>query len=230
MHNPPDPELIARLKDLLGPAGFLDQDQAAERQTSFWNSQPLQALALVRPRSTEEVSAILALCYRFGQPVRVMGGGTGPVAGAEPDCRTIALSFELMAEIERVDVVDSVCQVQAGAALESVQDAACANGLLFPLDLGARGSCTIGGNIATNAGGINVLRYGSMRALVLGIEAVLADGSIVSSMNGLLKNNAGYDLKQLFIGTEGTIGVVNRQSPTVVLQTSLPEAPFWAEV
>jgi FAD/FMN-containing dehydrogenase len=210
VHNPPDPELAAKLKDLLGPAGFLDRHQAAERQTSFWNSEPLQALALVRPKSTEEVSAILALCHKSGQPVRVIGGGTGPVAGAEPDCQTLALSLERMAVVERVDVVDSICVVQAGAVLQSVQEAAAAHGLLFPLDLGARGSCTIGGNIATNAGGINVLRYGSMRGLVLGIESVLADGSVLSSLNCLLKNNAGYDLKQLFIGSEGTLGVVTR--------------------
>lgn len=210
MQDPKSQELTAKLRVLLGPSGFLDQHEAAERQTSFWNRDPLQALALVRPQTTQDVSTILRLCNEFAQPVRILGGGTGPVGGAEPDNQTLALSLERMNTIERVDPVNSICIAQAGAVLQSVQEAAIAQSMLFPLDLGARGSCTIGGNISTNAGGINVLRYGLTRSLVLGIEAVLADGTIISTMNSLLKNNAGYDLKQLFIGTEGTIGVVTR--------------------
>jgi FAD/FMN-containing dehydrogenase len=120
------------------------------------------------------------------------------------------LSLERLSAIEEVDALGGTATVQAGAVLQVVQEHLAERGLLFPLDLGARGSCTIGGNVATNAGGINVLRYGMMRNLVLGLEAVLADGRVVSSMNRMLKNNSGYDLKQLFVGTEGTLGVVTR--------------------
>ena len=115
-----------------------------------------------------------------------------------------------MRQIVEIDPIGGVAVVEAGAKLQAVQEAVAEQGLRFPLDLGARGSCTIGGNIATNAGGINVLRYGMMRNLVLGLEAVLADGTVVTSMNRMMKNNAGYDVKQLFIGTEGTLGIVTR--------------------
>jgi FAD/FMN-containing dehydrogenase len=115
-----------------------------------------------------------------------------------------------MNQIESVDEFDGVAVIQSGAVLQSVQEQLADRGFLFPLDLGARGSCTIGGTVATNAGGINVLRYGMMRNLVLGLEAVLADGTVISSMNQMLKNNTGYDLKQLFIGSEGTLGIVTR--------------------
>ena len=119
------------------------------------------------------------------------------------------------------DEMDGVAVIQAGAVLQTVQEKLAAQGFLFPLDLGARGSCTIGGNVATNAGGINVLRYGMIRNSVLGLEAVLADGTVVSSMNQMLKNNTGYDLKQLFIGSEGTLGVITR---VVVKLSPLPKS------
>jgi FAD/FMN-containing dehydrogenase len=122
----------------------------------------------------------------------------------------LVLSLERMNAIEEIDAVGRTAIVQAGVVLQHMQETAEEQGLYFPLDLGARGSCTIGGNIATNAGGINVIRYGMMRELVLGLEAVLADGTVISSLNRMLKNNAGYDLKQLFIGSEGTLGIVTR--------------------
>ena len=122
----------------------------------------------------------------------------------------LVLSLERLTGIEELDRTANTMTVRAGTPLETVQQAAADAGYLFPLDLGARGSCTIGGNIATNAGGNQVIRFGMMRSLVLGLEAVLADGTVVSSLNKMLKNNAGYDLKQLFIGTEGTLGVVTR--------------------
>lgn len=170
----------------------------------------MSALAMARPKTTSEVSTVLRLCHEASQEVVIIGGGTGPLAGAEPTSHRIAISLERMNQIESIDPVNAGCVVQAGACLQTVQEAVASHHLLFPLDLGARGSCTIGGNISTNAGGINVLRYGSMRSLVLGLEAVLSDGTVVSSMNKLLKNNAGFDLKQLFIGTEGTLGIVTR--------------------
>ncbi|HSM30948.1 MAG TPA: FAD-binding oxidoreductase, partial [Woeseiaceae bacterium] len=152
----------------------------------------------------------LRLCHAAGQSVVVQGGLTGIVDGARSTANDVVISLERMNRIESVDALDGVAVVQSGAILQNVQEALERQGFLFPLDLGARGSCTIGGTVATNAGGMNVLRYGMMRNLVLGLEAVLADGTIVSSMNRLLKNNAGYDLKQLFIGTEGTLGIVTR--------------------
>ncbi len=164
----------------------------------------------MRPTSTEEVAAILTACNGAGQPVVVQGGLTGLAGGATPRANEIALSLERLSGIEEIDTESMTATVLAGTPLQHVQEAAAEAGCLFPLDLGARGSCTIGGNIATNAGGNQVIRFGMMRNLVLGLEAVLADGTVVSSMNRMLKNNAGYDLKQLFIGTEGTLGVVTR--------------------
>lgn len=202
--------LLQALSSELGPCGLLSSDALGTRATSLWNSEPMSALALARPKTTAEVSTVLRLCHESSQEVVVVGGGTGPVAGAEPTANRIAISLERMNQIESVDPVNANCVVQAGACLQTVQEAVAGYHLLFPLDLGARGSCTIGGNISTNAGGINVLRYGSMRSLVLGLEAVLPDGTVISSMNKLLKNNAGFDLKQLFIGSEGTLGIVTR--------------------
>src|SRR6185295_9485329 len=137
------------------------------------------------------------------------GGRTGLVEGANAE-GAIALSLERMNAIEEIDAAGSIMVVQAGCVLQTACEAADAAGLFLPLDLGARGSATIGGNISTNAGGNRVLRYGMMREMVLGLEAVLADGTVVTSMNRLIKNNTGYDLKQLFIGSEGTLGVVTR--------------------
>lgn len=191
-------------KDLLVGAAV------AERVTSYWNPGPTIGAATVFPRSTDDVSYILKTCHDHDQAVVVQGGKTGVVQGAEATASDIIISFERMNGVEDIDVTGCTATVQAGAVLEAVQTQIAAQGLLFPLDLGARGSCTIGGNVATNAGGINVIRYGMMRNLVLGLEAVLADGTVLSSMNYMLKNNAGYDLKQLFIGSEGTLGIVTR--------------------
>ena len=165
---------------------------------------------MVLPRSTDDVATVLRWCREQHQPVVVHGGRTGCAAGTESTPAEVVVSLEKMNRITEVDPVGKTVVCDAGVSLQVLQDTVAAEGLYFPLDLGARGSCTIGGNIATNAGGINVLRYGMMRNLVLGLEAVLADGSVVSSLNRMLKNNAGYDLKQLFIGTEGTLGIVTR--------------------
>ena len=138
------------------------------------------------------------------------GGRTGVCDGDRASVHDVVLALEAMNAIEEIDPIGRTAVVQAGCVLQSIQQAAERHGLYFPLDLGARGSCTIGGNVATNAGGNHVIRYGMTRALVLGLEAVLADGTVVSSLNKMLKNNAGYDLKHLFIGCEGTLGVVTR--------------------
>jgi FAD/FMN-containing dehydrogenase len=179
-----------------------------------------EILAVTLPRSTAEVSAILRVCHRAAVAVVPQGGLSGMVGGAVPIRSSVVLSLERMREIEEVDVSAATMTVQAGAVLERVQNAASDVDLFFPLDLGARGSSHIGGNAATNAGGNRVLRYGMMRDLVLGVEAVLADGTVISALNKMIKNNAGYDLKQLFLGTEGTLGVITR----LVLRL-FPKAP-----
>lgn len=201
-------ELIAKLKVALGPGGVLEGEEAEAKAKGGWSRLGVPR-AVLRPASTHEVSAILKLCHAAGIPVVPWGGKTGLVEGGAAD-GGLALSMERMNAIEDIDVMGSTMTVQAGCVLQTVCEKAEDVGLMFPLDLGARGSATIGGNVSTNAGGNRVLRYGMMRDMVLGLEVVLADGTILSSLNRLIKNNAGYDLKQLFIGSEGTLGVVTR--------------------
>ena len=171
---------------------------------------PHKPVAVVLPRSTADVATILRHCSDARQPVVVQGGLTGLAGGATPQPGELALSLERMSGVESLDKASMTLTALSGTSLQVIQEAAAAAGLLFPLDLGARGSCQLGGLIATNAGGNQVIRFGMTRNLVLGLEVVLADGTVISSMNRMLKNNAGYDLKQLFIGTEGTLGVVTR--------------------
>ena len=159
---------------------------------------------------TGEVSAVLKLCHELGQTVVTHGGVTGLAGGARSDSDDIVLSLERMNALGPVDVTNRSVTAEAGVRLQTVQEAAEDVGLLFPLDFGARGSAQIGGAISTNAGGNSVIRYGMAREQVLGLEAVLADGTVVTSMKDVIKNNTGYDLKQLFIGSEGTLGVVTR--------------------
>jgi FAD/FMN-containing dehydrogenase len=201
-------DLINEMIEALGPEAVLVGEDAKQRANSSW-SRMGTPVALVRPASTEQVSIVLCLCNLAGIPVTAWGGKTGLVHGGFSD-GAIALSLERMAAVEEVDAMGGTIIVQAGCILETASDAAEAEGFLLPLDLGARGSATIGGVVSTNAGGNRVIRYGMTRDLVLGLEAVLADGTVVSSMNRLIKNNAGYDLKQLFIGSEGTLGIVTR--------------------
>ncbi len=200
-------DLVTRLKALLGEGAVVTGEDAM--QTGMARGRLGTPLAVVRPASTEQVSSVLRLCHEAGQPVVPWGGCTGLVEGARAD-GAIALSLQRMNRIEDIDAEGATMTVEAGCVLQTVCEAAEAKGLFFPLDLGARGSATIGGNISTNAGGNRVLRYGMMRELVLGLEVVLADGTVMSSLNRLIKNNAGYDLKHAFIGSEGTLGVVTR--------------------
>lgn len=204
-------DIVDRLIAVLGPSAVLAGDAAGERyRVDFSRENACAPLCVVRPASSAEIAATLRVCHAARQPVCVQGGLTGLVGGATPRTDEVVISTERLAGIEELDTVSAAATVLAGTPLQTVQEAAADAGLTFPLDLGARGSCTIGGNIATNAGGNQVIRFGMMRNLVLGLEAVLADGTIVSSMGKVLKNNAGYDVKQLFIGTEGTLGVVTR--------------------
>lgn len=202
--------IISRLIDTLGEDIVFKGDVLRQRATSYWDNSPTTALALLKPRTTAQVSRALSICHEFGQAVVTHGGLTGCVEGAVAAADEVIISLERMNTIEEIEPQGGTATVQAGVVLEVLQNAVTEQGLLFPLDLGARGSCTIGGNVATNAGGINVLRYGMMRNLVLGLEAVTADGTVISSMNQMLKNNAGYDTKQMFIGSEGTLGIVTR--------------------
>ena len=201
-------DLIRKLKAALGDAGVLTGKDAEEKAVGGWSNLGIP-VAVLRPASTQEVSAALKLCHAAGEPVVPWGGKTGLVEGGEADGH-IARSLERMNRIEEIDTLGGTITVEAGCVLQTVCEAAEEKGLIFPLDLGARGSATIGGNISTNAGGNRVIRYGMTRDMVLGLEAVLADGTVVTSMNKLIKNNAGYDLKQMFIGSEGTLGVVTR--------------------
>jgi FAD/FMN-containing dehydrogenase len=196
------------LAAIVGAANVFTGETAAAEAYSPWTRLG-RPLALVRPASTAEVSAVLKLAHGAGVGVVPWGGRTGLVDGAFAD-GAIALGLERMRAIEVIDTAASTMTVQAGCVLETACRAAEDAGLFLPLDFGARGSATLGGAVSTNAGGNRVLRYGMTRDMVLGLEAVLADGTVLTSLNTLIKNNAGYDLKQLFIGSEGTLGVVTR--------------------
>ncbi len=210
-HIPADKDpVVVALRTELGAAAVLTGDSVSNRSAGIWRTDTVQAKAIVRPTSTDEVSRAMKICHDFGQAVVAHGGLTGLVESGLTDGDEVAISLERMTQIEEVDELDRTMVVQSGVPLQVVQERAEQHNLMFPLDLGARGSCTIGGNIATNAGGNRVVRYGMMRDMLLGLEAVLADGSVVSSMNRMIKNNAGYDLKQLFVGTEGSLGIVTR--------------------
>ncbi len=202
--------ILNTLREALGETAVLVGDDVRARPVSRFVQHGCAAGALIRPASTDEVALVMRLCHQAGQPVVPRAGMTGLVGGALAGPGEIALSLERMNRIEEVDPISQTMTVQAGTPLQVIQESAEEHGLLFPLDLGARGSATIGGNIATNAGGNKVLRYGMTREMVLGLEAVLPDGEIVSSMFKIIKNNTGLDIKQLFIGTEGTLGVVTR--------------------
>lgn len=203
-------DIVKILEQELGPDIVLTGNAVRQRATSYWDSTPMSAKAVVRARTTQNIADTLRLCHAAGQSVITHGGRTGCVEGTHSSEDDIVISLERLTKVMDIDPMSATVTVEAGAILEQVQNTVAEKGLFLPLDLGARGSCTIGGNLSTNAGGINVIRYGMARSLVLGLEAVLPDGTIISSMNKMLKNNAGYDLKQLFIGTEGTLGVITR--------------------
>ncbi|HBD35189.1 MAG TPA: FAD-binding oxidoreductase, partial [Cupriavidus sp.] len=216
------PALLSELAAILDPAGLQTGDAIDTRFRKDWYA-PLgnPPLAVVRPRTTADVAAILAACHRHGQPVVPQGGLTGLASAATPGQGEIVLSLERIRGVEEIDEQAGTMTVWAGTTLQAAQEAARAAGWLLAVDLGARGSCQIGGNIATNAGGNRVIRYGMMRDQVLGLEVVLADGTVLTSLNKMLKNNAGYDLRQVFVGSEGTLGVITR---AVLRLAPLPSA------
>ncbi len=209
--SPEGDRLLSELNGKLDAGGILAGTAVDERYRDDPDGK-LGALPeiVLRPRDTEGVAAALAACNRLGQPVVTQGGRTGLAGAARVQPGEIVLSLERMTGLGLPDREAATIITEAGATMQAVQEAADNAGLMFGVDIGARGSATVGGNIATNAGGIRVLRYGMYRAQVLGLEAVLADGSVLTSLKGLPKDNSGYDLNQLFIGTEGTLGVVTR--------------------
>lgn len=202
---------LADLNKILAPKDILLGADVSARSSGVWgNPPPHRAFALVTPRNTEQVASIMRLCGRYNQPVVVHGGLSGVVQATVTELTDLAMSTDRLNKIENIDPTGGTMTVQAGVTLQKVQEAAAKHSLMFPLDLGARGSATIGGNAATNAGGVQVLRYGMARNLILGLEAVTPTGEIISDLTKVVKDNSGYDLKQIFIGAEGTLGVITR--------------------
>src|SRR5579862_2880654 len=204
-------DALERLRQLLGERGFIaDAATMAPYLLEERGSYHGAARAVLRPASTAEVAEIVKLCAAAQIPIFPQGGNTGLSGGAVPwvDGQGVVLSLSRMNRVRDIDPIDYSITVEARVILADVQKAAAAVDRLFPLSLGAEGTCQIGGNVSTNAGGIAVLRYGNMRALVLGIEVVLPDGRVWHGLRALRKDNTGYDLKQLFIGGEGTLGIV----------------------
>jgi FAD/FMN-containing dehydrogenase len=202
--------LIESLRQALGEAHVLTGEEAAPHLTDWRKNYRGNALAVVRPGSVEEAAAVLRLCAQHRASVVPQGGNTGQAGGATPDGsgESIVLLLARLNRIRAIDTDNDTITVEAGCILQAVQEAARAAGRLFPLSLGAEGSCTIGGNLATNAGGTQVLRYGNARELALGLEVVTAEGRIWNGLRGLRKDNTGYDLRDLYIGSEGTLGVI----------------------
>ena len=212
--------LIEKLKSILKENQLLLKDDILTRFSHIWKTdEPLQAIAVTFPKSTKEISEIVKLCNVYNQQIIVHGGLTNLVGGTETQKNQLVISLEKMNTIEEIDSKSKTITTQAGAIIESLIDAAAEKDLLLPLNFGAKGSAQIGGAVSANAGGLRVFRYGMTRQMVLGIEVVLPDGTIISSLKKIIKDNSGYDLKQLFIGSEGTLGIVTR----VVLR--LQEAP-----
>src|SRR5688500_6530786 len=203
--------LLSRLSEIVGAKHVLTAEADKAPYLTEWRGYYHgRSPAVVRPGSAEEISAILRLANQTGTPIVPQGGNTGLVGGQIPDesGREIVVSLERLDRIRAIDAAGGTMIAEAGVVLERLQEAALQAGMLFPLSLGAQGSCRIGGNISTNAGSTNVLAYGNTRSLVLGLEVLLPTGEIWNGLRGLLKDNTGYHLKQLFIGAEGTLVIV----------------------
>jgi len=203
--------VIQRLQDLLGSAGVLfEKEDLAPFLTDWRGIFSGSALAVALPKTTEQVAQVVKLCGELKVKIVPQGGNTGLCGGATPegDNAQIILSLKRLNQIREMDLENQTITVEAGCILQTVQEKVQASGAFFPLSLAAQGSCTIGGNLATNAGGVNVLRYGNTRDICVGIEAVLANGEIYTQLKGLRKDNTGYDLKNLLIGSEGTLGII----------------------
>jgi FAD/FMN-containing dehydrogenase len=204
-------EFITRLKNEIDESSLItDKSEMAKYITDWPGKITGDALAVLRPQDTSEVSRIMKLAYEFGVPVVPQGGNTGVAGGSVPDKtgKSIVISLERMNKVREISVSAMTITVEAGCILEKLQQIAEDKGLFFPLNFGAKGSCMIGGNLATNAGGQNVVRYGNTRELCLGVEAVFSDGRVMNLLSGLRKDNTGYDLRDLLIGSEGTLAII----------------------
>ena len=204
------PSLVSELRAMLGDAAVLSDGDLSAWEVDWRKRAQGRALAVIRPASTAEVAAVVRACAAHGTSIVPQGGNTGLVGGSTPDPSgaQIVLSLARMNRVRAIDAANLTMTVDAGCVLQAAQEAAAADGLLFALSLAAEGSCTIGGNLATNAGGTQVLRYGNARELCLGLEVVTAGGEIWDGLSGLRKDNTGYDLRDVFIGSEGTLGII----------------------
>jgi FAD/FMN-containing dehydrogenase len=224
-------KIVEELRAIVGAAHVLTEGDLSAWEQDWRKRMRGKALAVVRPASAQEVARVVQACAATGTSIVPQGGNTGMVVGATPDASgtQIVLSLARMNAIRAIDAENLTMTVEAGCVLQAVQEAARAAGFLFPLSLAAEGSCTIGGNLATNAGGTQVVRYGNARELCLGLEVVSAQGEIWDGLSGLRKDNTGYDLRDLFIGAEGTLGVIT--AATLKLYP-LPSATLtaWAAV
>src|SRR5262245_9397080 len=208
----PDAVLEA-IHRVVGDKGFVVDAHEMEQHVVEWRDNYRgRAAAVVRPASTEEVAAVVRICSEAGVPIVPQGGMTGLVGAGIPHEHggEIVLSLRRMNRILEINPTAYTMTVESGVVLKTIQDEAAAHDRLFPLSLAAEGSCTIGGNLSTNAGGVQVLHYGNARSLVLGLEAVLPDGRVWNGLRALKKDNTGYDLKHLFMGAEGTLGVITK--------------------
>lgn len=206
----PMSEILHALEQVVGAGNVLTSEEWNARTPVWETHQPCNAWAILRPSTTQQVAEVMQICHARGQSIVPYGGLTNLVQGCATKPDDLALSFEKMNAIENVDSVGNTMTVQAGVTMQAVQECAERENLYFPVDIGARGTCMAGGNVSTNAGGTKVIRHGMIRDSVLGLEVVLADGTIIDSMNHFLKNNSGFDLKQMFIGTEGVLGLITR--------------------
>lgn len=224
--------VLERLKAVVGQGGYIDEPKDLEGYSKSWRDDWAGAVPLLlRPKTTGEVAALVKICAETKTPIVPQGGNTGLTGASQPhaDMSEVIISTSRMNQVREVDTSNDTLTVEPGVVLADIQRIAEENDRLFPLSLGAEGSCQIGGNISTNAGGTQVLRYGNTRALVLGLEVVLANGEIWNGLRSLRKDNTGYDLKHLFIGAEGTLGIV---TAAVLRLFPLPTASetAWAAV
>jgi D-lactate dehydrogenase (cytochrome) len=222
-----DSDLLERLAGIVGPRNVLTEADAfagalVEPRGLYFGS----ARALVRPANTQEVAAVVAACAAAHTPITPQGGNTGLVGGQTPEGPEIVLSLSRLRQVREVDALADVMIVEAGVTLAEAQAAAERADRLFPLSLASEGSCTIGGNLSTNAGGVAVLAYGNARELTTGVEVVLADGRIVNALSKLRKDNTGYDLKNLFVGSEGTLGVITAAALKLFARPRARETAF----
>lgn len=209
--KPVTADVVERLKAVVGPPGVIEDAADIAPYCRSWRDDWQGDVPVVlRPKSTAEVAALVKICAETGTRIVPQGGNTGLTGASQPHAgRTeVIISTARMKEVRNIDLANETMTVEAGVVLQEIQNIAASNNRLFPLSLGAEGSCQIGGNISTNAGGTQVIRYGNTRNLVLGLEVVLPDGRIWDGLRGLRKDNTGYDLKQLYIGGEGTLGII----------------------